>query len=160
VPLFPCLVPVATFWLLVDRLNVPETQLAFGLPAPPVTPAVWQVKVTAEIGTLGQFDIVVELPLTASVHEWLGEPLDSVHVTFATLRPLTGWPVSGSDELKEIVPGLTCRFVIVAASGGGAATLARTGRWGGLSAAPPVAHAISKTQVEALSLIFHLLRLN
>src|SRR5712692_8509690 len=63
---FPCLVPDAIVCELVDRVNVPEAQLAFGLPPPPGV-ALLQVNLMALNGTSGQLVKDAAVPFTLNV---------------------------------------------------------------------------------------------
>jgi hypothetical protein len=74
------------------------------VPDTPVTEAAEQVTWTAEIGTVGQPEKVLEPDCTLSVQLFRCVPRRIVHVKTAEDDPETA-PESGLEELKLIVPG-------------------------------------------------------
>lgn len=106
----PCIVPDAIVRGLVDRVNVPEVQLAFGVPPPPGV-ALLQVNLMALKGTNGQLVKEAAAALTPKV-QVLAPPF-IVHLIVAVVFPLTG-VVSGSGELNVIVDGVTVTLPVTA----------------------------------------------
>ena len=100
---FPCLVPDAIVCGLVDSVNVPGAQLAFGVPPPPGV-ALLHCNRMALNGTDEQF--VKEVPAAFAVKVQLLLPPFMLHMIVAEVFPLTG-VVSGSGELNAIVEGVT-----------------------------------------------------
>lgn len=100
---FPWRVPDAIVCGLVDRVNVPAVQLAFGLPPPPGV-ALLQVNLMALNGTDAQLVKEAAAAFTVKLQIWL--PPFILHVIVAEVFPLTG-VVSGSGELNVIVEGET-----------------------------------------------------
>ena len=107
---FPCLVPDAIVCGLVDSVNVPGVQLAFGLPPPPGV-ALLHWNRMALNGTDEQF--VKEVPAAFAVKVQLLLPPFMVHMIVAEVFPLTG-VVSGSGELNVIVEGETVTLPVTA----------------------------------------------
>ena len=106
---FPSL-PDAIVCELVDRVNVPEVQVADAL-APLPFAALLQVNLMALMGTDGQ--LVKEAAAAATPKVQVLVPPFMLHLMVAVVFPLTG-VVSGSGELNVIVDGVTVTLPVTA----------------------------------------------
>jgi hypothetical protein len=144
---FPSLVPDAIVCGLVDRVNVPELQVAFGVLPPPGV-ALLQVNLMALIGTDGQ--LAKELPLALTLKLQAVAPPFMLHLTVAVVFPLTG-VVSGSGELNVIVEGVTVTLPVTengrSLSRIFGSTRADTGRFDAQSAARQTVDRIKHAQI-------------
>ena len=148
----PCL-PDAIVCGLVDRVNVPEVQVADAL-APLPFAALLQVKWTALKGTNGQLAKEAAAALTPKVQVLV--PPFMLHVVVAVVFPLTG-VVSGSGEVNVIVEGTTVTLPVMANANRWTMVLsnaaAATGRFDARSSARQTAAKIKSTQMVSRSAI-------